>query len=302
MRLIPISVPTRIVLLFCLANAICSFQCRGQLDRAQGGAVAPLADQSKLAFGEPPGGIRLGLAVWIQGTGSESRLKGQIELWNAGNQEVSFPKGSAKAFELRVSDKSGKMVPMWNYDHNTIVIARHLPSILTQKMDPDARAAAAFDLSNLVKFPAGGRYYFTATVLLDTQVSTNPVEHVELLSGAVEFDVPPQAVFTTNPIPRRTNASPFEMVMDPASAKSHTELEYIQKWNEGLSNRARMFSQSNAAAHSLPSVGTPKTKSPDSSQPMAELGPKEDGGSRWWLAGVAATCAAVIGFVLLRRR
>ena len=300
MRAIQVSDGTCIVLLVCLANAICSFQCRGQLDRAQGG-VLPLVDQSKLAFGEPPDGIRLGLAVWIERTDSESRLKGQIELWNAGTQDVAFPNGGAKAFDLRISDKSGKTVPLWNFDHTTVFIARSLPSVLKNKLDPNTRAAASFDLSNLAKFPAAGRYFFSTAVILNTQVSTNMVERVELLSGAVEFDVPQQAVFTTNPIPGRTDASPLEMVINPAGAKSPQEVASIHKWNEDLTNRAKTFGQSNTAAQSLAPIRTSTAKSPVVSEPVKGVRSEIHAGSRWWLAGVAAICAAVIGFVLLRR-
>ncbi len=294
-------IPTYWLILLLLTNPVWAFHSLAQMDQARGSA-APLADVSKLSFGDVGGGIRLGLAVWVAGNGNESRLKGQIELWNATTQALTFPKGGAFAFELRISDKSGRMVPLWNRDDGLVFIHRRLPALLTQKLEPDARQAASFDLSNLAKFPAPGQYFFSAMMYLHTQAATNAVEGVELLSGAVEFNVPLVTMSLTNPIPRRTNGSLLDMSQDPASAKTEKERASIQKWNEALTNTVRTLWLSNAALGHHSPAGAPASKSPDISLPLAEVGPVVDGGSRWWLAGVAAACAAGIGFIILRRR
>ncbi len=191
---------------------------------------------------------------------------------------------------------------------STIFIMKGFAEHEPHTLDAGASSTVRANLSRVLLVPEAGRYWFliSAKMAISTEVPPTKasLQQIELIAGSVEFDVPSSMVYTnTGKHPSSAVAKPLSAYyVDPSTGRTPEERAMLQRANETRSNDFRKHWPHLIDGTLGVSNGSATAVSPVVSLPP-DTGPVGDReGSRWWLAGVAAICAAVIGFVLLRRR
>lgn len=259
-------------------------------------------------YGESAYGIQLGLSLRTEVSDDPTSIAAYMTLRNMGTDRILIGPYSLLFFDFAASSSTGKKALLVDAPSSRIPAGTDVFYKDDNSLAPGASTTVRANLSRLLVVPEAGRYFFLMSAKMTISTGTPPAKAVfqpiELISGSVEFDVPASMVYTnTGKHPSSAVALPLSaFYVDPSIGRSPESRAMLQKANETRSNDFRKHWPhlidgapvvSNGPATAVPPVDPPP-------QDTVTVGDRE--GSRWWLAGVAAICAAVIGFVLLRRR
>ena len=259
-------------------------------------------------YGESAYGLQLGLSLRTEVPGDPASIAAYMTLRNTGTDPILIGRDSLLFFDFAASSSTGKKALLVNLPESRIYAGTDVFYGDDNSLAPGASNTVRAKLSRVLVVPEAGRYFFLMSAKLTISTGAPPAKAVfqpiELISGSVEFDVPASMVYTnTGKHPSSAVALPLSaFYIDPSTGSTPEERAMLQKANETRSNDFRKH-----WPHLID--GTPGVTnvsatavSPAASLPPDTIAVEDRERSRWWLAGVAAICATVIGFVLLRRR
>ena len=191
---------------------------------------------------------------------------------------------------------------------STIFIMKGFTETYDRTLAAGASATVLANLYRRLLVPEAGRYFFLVSIKMTISTQVPPTkasrQPIELIAGSVEFDVPASMVYTnTGKHPSSAVAKPLSFsYIDPSTGRTPQQRDMIQRANETRSNDFRKHWPHLIDGTPVVSNVSAAAVSPVAPPPQDTVTDGDREGSRWWLAGAAAVCAAVIGFVLLRRR
>ena len=259
-------------------------------------------------YGQSADGLQLGLSLRTEVSGDPASIAAYMTLRNTGTGSVFIGPNSLGFFDFAANSSAGRKALLVNLPESRIYAGTDVFHGDDNSLAPGASTTVRAKLSRVLVVPEAGRYFFLMSAKMTISTGAPPAKAVfqpiELLSGSVEFDVPASMVYTnTGKHPSSAVAMPLSaFYVDPSTGSTPEERAMLQKANETRSNDFRKHwphlidgtpGVSNVSATAV---------SPAVSLPPDRVPVEDREGSRWWLAGVAAICGAVIGFVLLRRR
>ncbi len=277
-----------------------------------GGPVARLmmpGDAQGLAskFGSPVKGLELGLCMQWEDLDGQKTLIGYVQLKNTGTNGVFLSGSGPRYVTLDGGTMNGGRVAFINFRDLNVSLNQGFVLAPPYVIEPRMVSTVRFNLSKYLRVTAIGEYHFLVSAQIKISETMPPtdksLETIDLLSGAVELDVPSILVSSsTNWPPSSAVAMPIEAsLIDPSTARTPAEREMIQRANESTTNFFRQrwphllgeaplkTNDTNVASPALVSV------------PIAEV---EAGGndiSRWWIAGGVVATTAAVGFAVYRR-
>ncbi len=258
-------------------------------------------------YGEPVCGLQLGLSVRTEVPGNPASIAAYVTLRNTGPGPVFIDPKSVYSLDFAASSLSGKKAVLMDSPESTVFIIKGFAETYPPMLGSGASATVRANLSRTLLVPEAGRYFFLMSTKMTISTEVPPtkasLQPIELIAGSVEFDVPASMVYTnTGKHPSSAVAKPLSAsYIDPSTGRTPEERAMLQKANETRSNDFRKH-----WPHLIDGTPGISNVSATAVSPVVSLPPdrvpvEDREGSRWWLAGVAAICAAVIGFVLLRR-
>ncbi len=258
-------------------------------------------------YGEPAYGLQLGLSVRTEVPGDPASIAVYMTLRNTGTSPVFLDRQSFLFFDFAASSSNGKKAVLMDLPESKIYFMKDFVDRGEPTFDAGASATVRAYLSRTLLVPEAGRYFFLVSTKMTISTQVPPtkasLQQIELIAGSVEFDVPASMVYTnTGKHPSSAVARPLSAYyVDPSTGRDPQERDMIQRANETRSNDFRKH-----WPHLID--GAPGVSNVSATAVSPLVSPPQDTdtienreGSRWWLAGVAAICAAVTGFVLLRR-
>ena len=259
-------------------------------------------------YGESAYGLQLGLSVRTEVPGNPASIETYVTLRNTGTGPVFIDPQSVGFLDFAANSLTGKKAVLMDHPESTIFIMKGFAEHQPYTLEAGASATVLANLSRVLLVPEAGRYFFlmSTKMTISTQVPPTKasLQPVELIAGSVEFDVPASMVYTnTGKHPSSRVAKPLSAYyVDPSTGRTPEERAMLQRANETRSNDFRKHWPHLIDGTPVISNGSAAAVSPVAPPPQGTVTVGDREGSRWWLVGVAATCAAVIGFVLLRRR
>ena len=202
---------------------------------------------------------------------------------------------------------NGGRVAFIDFNDLTLLLNQGFIFAAPYVIEPGEVSTVRVNLSRFLRVTAAGTYHFLVSAQMKISETMPPtlksLETIDLLSAAVELDVPSSLVPTNGGWPPSSAvAMPIEAsLIDPATARTPAEREMIQRANESTTNFFRQRWPHLLGEAPLKTNDTNLTNPATMPVVMAEVETTYTDTSRWWMAGVGAACVAGIGFVLLRR-
>ncbi len=259
-------------------------------------------------YGEAAYGLQLGLSVRTEVPGDPASIAAYMTLRNTGTGPVFLDPQSFLFFDFAANSSTGKKAVLMDSPRSRIYFMKDFVDRGAPTLDAGASATVRANLSRALLVPEAGRYFFLVSTKMTISTQAPPtkasLQQIELIAGSVEFDVPASMVYTnTGKHPSSAVAKPLSAYyVDPSTGRDPQERDMIQRANETRSNDFRKHWPHLIDGAPVVSNGSATAVSPVTPPPQDTVSVEDREGSRWWLAGVAAICAAVIGFVFLRRR
>ncbi len=259
-------------------------------------------------YGESAYGLQLGLSLRTEVLDDPASIAAYMTLRNTGTDPILIGPYSLLFFDFAANSSTGKKALLVDAPDSRIPAGTDVFYKDNNSLAPGASTTVRANLSRLLVVPEAGRYFFlvSAKMTISTQVPPTKasLQQIELMAASVEFDVPASMVYTnTGKHPSSAVALPLSaFYVDPSIGRSPESRAMLQKANETRSNDFRKHWPHLIDGTPVVSNVSATAVSPVVPPPQDTVVVEDREGSRWWLAGVAASCAVVIGFVLLRRR
>lgn len=265
--------------------------------------VPPLASR----FGSPMKGLQLGLCMQWEDLDGQKTLVGYVQLKNTGTNGVFLSGSGPDYVTLDGGTMNGGRIAFINFRDLNVSLNQGFVLAPPYVIGPGDVSTIRFNVSKYLRVTASGVYHFLVSAQMKISETMPPtdksLETIDLLSGAVELDVPSSLVSTNGGWPPSSAvAMPIEAsLIDPSTAKTPAERERIQRANESTTNFFRQRWPHLLGEAPIKTNDT-NVASPDPvSVPIAGV---ETGGtyaSRWWIAGAVVAATSAVGFAVLRR-
>ena len=259
-------------------------------------------------FGEAAYGLQLGLCLESESPDGSTPLSAYFCLRNSGTNTVSIFRGGPDFLTFEGASADGTRAALIDSPASKILIRNNFLLSPPYSIKPGGEAFLKASLVRYLRVPKPGRYFFLASAKMRISTSVPPseatLEQMELISGAAEFDVPASLVYTNTGMPPSSAKlmPPATYFINPTNARNPEDARWIQGVNERTTNFLKERAPQilgNVTQSTRPAVSPMPRESPMSVDSLQSVDSER---SRRWLAGVAAVCVAVIGFVLLRQR
>jgi len=234
-------------------------------------------------------------------------LIGYVQLRNTGTNGVFLSGAGPDYVTLGGGTMNGGRIAFINFRDLNVSLNQGFVLAPPYVIGPGYVSTIRFNVSKYLRVTGAGVYHLLVSAQMKISETMPPIlqslETIDLLSGAVEFDLPSSLVSTNAGWPPTSAvAMPIEAsLIDPATAKTPAERERIQRANESTTNFFRQRWPHLLGEAPLKTNDTNMANPATMPVVMAEVETTHADTSRWWMAGVGAACVAGIVFVLLRR-
>lgn len=277
-----------------------------------GGPVARLIPQEDVPslvsrFGSPVKGLELGLCMQWEDLDGQKTLIGYVQLKNAGTNGVFLIGAGPDYVTLDGGTMKGERVAFVDFNDLTLLLNQGFIFAAPYVIEPGKVSTARVNLSRYLRVTSAGVYHFLVSAQMKISATIPPtdksLETIDLLSGAVELNVPSSLVPTNGGWPPTSAVSmPIEAsLIDPSTAKTPADRERIQRANESTTNFFRQRWPHLLGEAPLKINDSNLAKRTPVSVPIAEVEVVGAGSSRWWIAGAVIAITAAVGFAVLRR-
>lgn len=281
--------------------------CLGAMPITGGKSIGGFSEGLAI-FGEENRGLRLGFYLGPGGEFDTASTFAFVCLKNSGTNDIFLSRGGPSFGMLTGSSATGGSLAFIDSRDLSIVFGDGFVPSPPFVLKAGAVSAQRFNLSRHLRATSAGRFYLLVSTRLKISETVparaETLEEIELVSGAVEFDVPSSLVSSTNAgwPPSSAVAMPFETsFIDPSIAGTAELRESIQRANESTINFFRQRWPHLLGEAPLNTNATNMAITPSVSIPIAEVEAGDAEASRWWIAGAVVAAASLVGFGVVRR-